>query len=72
MEAIQNVESTISKRDKKCIIENCTFTQIIFLTKHKVPRKCIPHHVYLYLLGHCFYKPGERSICVSLGERHDR
>ena len=34
MEAIQNVESTISKRDKKCIIENCTFTQIIFLTKH--------------------------------------
>ena len=28
--------------------------------------------VYFLFLGHCFYKPGERSICVSLGERHDR
>ena len=42
------------------------------LPREKVPRKNIPHHVYLYLLGHCFYKPGKRSVCVSLGERHDR
>ena len=56
--------------DRICIIENSNFTEIIFLTK-SAEEKYASSFIF-YFLGHCVYKPGERSICVSLGERHDR